>query len=68
MVASQWKVDDDATAALVGEFFEHVASQQRAKTPIDYARTLRDAKRAVRARTEWSQPFYWAALVVTGAY
>ncbi len=67
VVATQWKVDDDATAALVGDFLSQVATAERASKPIDYARSLRDAKRATRARTEWSQPFYWAAFVISGA-
>jgi hypothetical protein len=64
VVATQWKVDDDATASLVGEFLSRVAS---ASEPVDYAAALRDAKRSVRARGEWSQPFFWAAFVVSGA-
>ncbi|HXV13447.1 MAG TPA: CHAT domain-containing tetratricopeptide repeat protein [Candidatus Krumholzibacteria bacterium] len=67
VVATQWKVDDDATAALVGEFLSRVASAGRANQSVDYARALREAKRTVRARAEWSQPFYWAAFVVSGA-
>ena len=67
VVATQWKVDDDATAALVGDFLARVAAAERAQESIDYARALRDAKRASRARAEWSQPFYWAAFVISGA-
>jgi CHAT domain-containing protein len=32
----------------------------------DVARSLRDAKRAVRADPRWSHPFYWAAFVASG--
>ena len=67
VVATQWKVDDDATAALVGDFLSRVATAERAQKPVDYARALRDAKRVVRANAAWSQPFYWAAFVDSGA-
>ncbi len=67
VVATQWKVDDDATASLVGGFFAEVASSETSNQPIDYAKALRDAKRAVRAKPEWSAPFFWAAFVVSGA-
>jgi CHAT domain-containing protein/tetratricopeptide (TPR) repeat protein len=67
VVATQWKVDDDATASLVGDFLARVAGAERTDEPADYARALRDAKRTVRARAQWSQPFYWAAFVVSGA-
>jgi tetratricopeptide (TPR) repeat protein len=67
VVATQWKVDDDATASLVGDFLSRVATAERAQAPVDYARALRDAKRLVRANAAWSQPFYWAAFVDSGA-
>ena len=66
VVASQWAVNDDSTAALMGAFFtELVASDTRGER-VDYARILRDAKRAVRARPEWSDPYHWAPFVLTG--
>lgn len=67
VVATQWKVDDAATAALVGDFLARVASAERGDQGIDYALALRDAKRATRRHPEWAQPFYWAAFVVSGA-
>jgi CHAT domain-containing protein/tetratricopeptide (TPR) repeat protein len=67
VVATQWKVDDDATAALVGDFLTRIAKAERAGGEVDFALALRDAKRAARQSTNWSQPFYWAAFVVTGA-
>jgi CHAT domain-containing protein len=30
------------------------------------AEALRDAKRRIRARREWSAPFYWAPFILTG--
>lgn len=66
VVATEWKVDDDATAALVGDFFARIAKNTRSHDRVDYALALRDAKRSVRRSDAWSQPFYWAAFVLTG--
>jgi CHAT domain-containing protein/tetratricopeptide (TPR) repeat protein len=63
VVATQWKVDDRTTAVLVGDFLTRVAHDPSA----DMALALRDAKRAVRQAANTSQPFYWAAFVITGA-
>jgi hypothetical protein len=67
VVASQWSVADDSAAELVGDLFSEVAASARAGRPLDYAVALRDAKRRMRARPEFSHPFHWAAFVLTGA-
>jgi CHAT domain-containing protein/tetratricopeptide (TPR) repeat protein len=67
VVATQWKVDDAATASLIGDFLSRVARSASGLEGVDYAVALRDAKRAIRARSEWSQPFFWAAFVISGA-
>ena len=64
VVATQWKVDDAATAVLVGDFLTRVAREEGGG---DMALALRDAKRAVRKSANTSQPFFWAAFVITGA-
>ncbi|HET6462893.1 MAG TPA: CHAT domain-containing protein, partial [Candidatus Krumholzibacteria bacterium] len=66
VVATEWKVDDDATASLVGDFMARVAKGEHARGGVDYTLALRDAKRTVRRSDAWSQPFYWAAFVLTG--
>jgi CHAT domain-containing protein len=66
VIASLWKVDDKATAELMGDFFGRIAASRRAGDDVDYARSLRDAKRAIRGRSSRSHPFYWSAFVVTG--
>jgi CHAT domain-containing protein len=69
VVATQWQVDDQATAVLIGHFFEVIAEAERAGETVDYARALRDAKRRVRNDADnprWSDPFYWAAFTITG--
>jgi CHAT domain-containing protein len=67
VVASLWSVEDESTAALVGDLFRDIApakSKDR-KTDLEVARALRDAKRRIRDRQEWSAPFYWAPFVLT---
>jgi CHAT domain-containing protein len=67
VVASQWPVDDESTAALVGALFRRVASAERSGGRLDAARALRDAKLEVRrGRAEWAHPFFWAPFVITG--
>ena len=64
VVATQWKVDDATTAVLVGDFLTRVARNDGGG---DMALALRDAKRVVRRSANTSQPFFWAAFVITGA-
>ncbi|HXU10572.1 MAG TPA: CHAT domain-containing tetratricopeptide repeat protein [Candidatus Binatia bacterium] len=66
VIASQWSVDDASTAELVGQLFRGLAAADRAGSGIEYAKVLRDAKRRIRARAEWAEPFYWAPFVLTG--
>ena len=68
VIASLWAVEDASTAALVGALFKRVVASERTGQRPDIARALRDAKRDVRARPEWSAPFYWAPFVLTGAH
>ena len=66
VVASQWQVDDASTAAIMGLMFNQIVADQREGRRLDVAAALRDAKRAVRQREEWSAPFHWAPFVITG--
>jgi CHAT domain-containing protein len=66
-VASFWPADDDATASLFAGFFRQVARGEATKGAIDYSRALTRAKREIRGRPEWADPFFWAAFVIEGA-
>ena len=69
VVASQWAVNDESTAVLIGAFFENVRKQEQEARGIDYAAALRDAKRTVRNQPkhpEWTDPYYWAPFILTG--
>jgi CHAT domain-containing protein len=68
VVGSEWAVEDRSTAALMGAFFGEIATVERSPAGggVDYARALRDAKRAVRREPRWAHPYYWAPFVLTG--
>jgi CHAT domain-containing protein len=66
VVASQWEVDDKATAALMEAFVEEITDAAKRGDKLPYARALRQARLKVRARPEWALPFYWAPFVFLG--
>jgi len=60
VIVSLWKVDDDATRALMKKFYE----RWKAGTPT--ARALREAQEFVRSEPKWAHPYHWAAWVLWG--
>jgi CHAT domain-containing protein/tetratricopeptide (TPR) repeat protein len=60
VVASLWKVDDDATHALFVAFYTRLVAGQ---SP---AEALLEATRFVREQPGWEHPYYWAAFQVSG--
>ena len=63
VVASLWKVDDEATAELMKRFYANML--QRAMTP---AAALRAAQNSIRQEPQWHSPYYWAAFTLQGDY
>lgn len=63
VVASLWKVDDEATAELMKHFYSNLL--QRRMPP---AAALQEAQNSIRQRPEWSSPHYWAAFTLQGEY
>ena len=63
VVASLWKVDDDATAELMTHFYEGMF--KRGLTP---AAALREAQLAMWRQKRWHAPYFWAAFVIQGQY
>jgi len=63
VVASLWKVDDDATAELMKHFYAGMF--QKGLSP---AAALREAQLALRSQKRWESPYYWAAFVIQGEY
>jgi CHAT domain-containing protein len=63
VVASLWKVDDQATAHLMKLFYEGMF--QKGLTPVA---ALREAQLAMSQQKAWHSPFYWAGFVIQGRY
>jgi CHAT domain-containing protein len=63
VVASLWKVDDEATAELMKRFYADML--QRGMTP---AAALRAAQNSIRREPQWRSPHYWAAFTLQGEY
>jgi len=63
VVASLWKVDDEATAELMKHFYEGLF-----KKTLTPAAALREAQLAIRQQKRWQEPYYWAGFVIQGRY
>jgi len=63
VVASLWKVDDEATAELMKHFY--TALFQKGLPP---AAALRDAQLELAEYPRWQSPYYWAGFVIQGQY
>ena len=63
VVASLWKVDDEATAELMKRFYANLLKE--GMTP---AAALREAQNSIRQEPQWRSPYYWAAFTLHGEY
>jgi CHAT domain-containing protein/tetratricopeptide (TPR) repeat protein len=63
VVASLWKVDDEATAELMKHFYAGMFTKQL--TP---AAALREAQLHMSRDKRWGAPYYWAGFVIQGRY
>ncbi len=63
VVATLWRVDDRATAALLSSFYRQLSHHESAETAL-YEAKRQYIRRAATA--EEAHPFYWAGLVLTG--
>ncbi|HEX8292880.1 MAG TPA: CHAT domain-containing protein, partial [Pyrinomonadaceae bacterium] len=63
VVASLWKVDDEATAELMRLFYQNML---RDSMPPPAA--LRQAQMSVRGQRRWSAPYYWAGFTLQGEW
>ena len=64
VLCSLWKVDDDATRALMTKFYEEWNPDEGEGLPA--AEALRNAQAFVRGHEMWAHPYYWAAWVLWG--
>jgi CHAT domain-containing protein len=63
VVATLWKVDDEATAELMKCFYTNLL--QQGMTP---GAALRAAQNSIRQKPQWRAPYYWAAFTLQGEY
>ena len=63
VIASLWKVDDRATAVLMGDFYKSMLEDG-----LPPAAALRSAKQRLRQEKAWSAPYFWAGFVLQGDY
>ncbi len=63
VVASLWKVDDEATAKLMSSFYEHMFEKG-----LSPSAALREAQLEMWKQKQWHAPYYWAAFVIQGQY
>jgi CHAT domain-containing protein len=63
VVTSMWKVDDVATAELMGRFY-----QAMEKEGLRPSAALRRAQIEMRTQERWRSPYYWAAFQLQGEW
>jgi CHAT domain-containing protein len=61
LVASHWRIHDEATECLMKAFYQHYAGGD----DTDPASALTDAQQEIRR--EWDHPFFWGGFSVFGA-
>ena len=62
VIASLWKVDDEATAELMKRFYRLMLKKQ-----MSASAALRQARiEVMEARDQWRAPYYWAGFVLQG--
>ena len=64
VLCSLWKVDDEATRALMIEFYR--LWNPKKGEGLSAAEALRKAQAHVRSNEKWKHPTYWAAFVLWG--
>jgi len=63
IIASLWKVNDEATAELMKYFYRAMF-----KEGLPPSAALQSAKNTMRKQERWRAPYYWAAFVMQGKY
>jgi CHAT domain-containing protein len=66
VVASLWRVDDEATAILMAAFFQARAGGMRDVEALRSAQQTLHSYQDEDGNTRYAAPYYWAAFVLTG--
>jgi len=63
LVASLWRVDDQATAELMAIFYDEMLVHK-----LKPAAALREAQRRLSQQPKWKNPHFWAGFVIQGEW
>jgi CHAT domain-containing protein len=63
LLVSLWKVDDDATTALMTRFYQGLVQDK-----LSPAQALRAAQNHLRTNTNWDSPYFWSGFVLQGEW
>jgi CHAT domain-containing protein len=63
VVATLWRVDDDATSEFMKDFYGAIFSEHDSP-----AAALRAAQATMRAQPRFHSPYYWGAFVLEGEW
>lgn len=61
VIASLWKVDDEATTELMKIFYRNLFQKK-----MRASEALNEAQTEMRKQTRWSSPYYWAGFTLQG--
>ena len=62
VIASLWKVDDEATAELMKRFYQYLLGEEQ----LSIAAALRKAQISIMNEKRWQSPYYWASFILQG--
>lgn len=62
VVASLWKVDDEATAEFMKRFYQYMLGEEQ----LPAGAALRKAQISIMNEKRWESPYYWAGFVLQG--
>ncbi len=62
VVASLWKVDDEATAELMKRFYRYLLGEEK----MSVAAGLQRAQQSLLQHPRWRSPYYWAGFILQG--
>jgi CHAT domain-containing protein len=64
VVASLWKIDDEASKELMARFYDHMLGADH----MSAAGALREAQLEIMKEQRWDHPYFWAAFVLQGEW
>ena len=68
VLASFWRVNDEATAILMGIYYKHIVDSIKAHNTLDRGGALREAQLKLLHNPATSHPYYWAAFTLFGDF